>query len=258
MIDLALLAVLVASVGAVLVLTLRKLPYLASLDVKELPEAEGEHMREVLVYRSLKRKVLDAARMARAGARPIAARVNSWTRTLAQKIEATERDYRARARRIERIAPKSNLATFLHEADDLSRRGDFEAAEKKFIEIVGLEPHRTATYRALGELYLRFGQFVHAEQSFRHALRLSPEDAEARADLAQLFRTQGKLTVAREEAEFAVAREPANPKFLNLLLDIALELHDRSLAEQTLAQLVESNPENQKLDELRAAVQNMG
>lgn len=258
MIDLALLAVLVASVGAIVVLALRKLPYLASLDVKELPDAGEEHMKEVLVYRRLKRKVLDAARNARKGARPIAARVSSWAHAVARKIEATERDYRARARQAARHAPKADLTTLLREADELSRRGEFESAEKKFIEIVGLDPHRAATYRALGELYLRFEQYVHAEQSFRHALRISPEDAEVRADLAQLFRAQGKLTTAREEAEFAVAKERANPKFLNLLLDIALELHDRSLAEQTLAQLIEANPENQKLDELRAAVQNMG
>lgn len=257
MIDLALLAVLVVSVGAIVVLAVRKLPYLASLDVKELPETDDDHMREVLVYRQLKRKVLDAARTARAGAKPIAARLQTWVRVVAKKIEMTERDYRARARHVS-PTPKTDLTTLLREADDLSRRGEFEEAEKKFIEIVALAPQRAATYRALGELYLRFEQFVHAEQSFRHALRISPEDAEVHADLAQLFRAQGKLVAAREEAESAVARERANPKFLHLLLDIALELHDRSLAEQTFAQLEAMNPDNQKLDELRASVQNMG
>ena len=65
--------------------------------------------------------------------------------------------------------------------------------------------------------------------------------------LAELLLKTGQPATALEAVRSAIALEPKNPKYLDLLLETAILVNDKDLAEQTFSELRLVNPANQKL-----------
>jgi len=72
--------------------------------------------------------------------------------------------------------------------------------------------------------------------------------------IAELLLKVNQPAVAREAVVQAVELEPKNPKYLDLLLEIAIILRDKNLAQRGYNELRAVNPENNKLDEFRVRV----
>ena len=68
-----------------------------------------------------------------------------------------------------------------------------------------------AEHLELGTQALQAGDLASAEEHFRAALELAPEDARSHSDLAAVLMLQGRWDEAREELDRARERDPESP-----------------------------------------------
>lgn len=164
----------------------------------------------------------------------------------------------------------------------------FDRAEEKFIAVIKLNNRVAAAYRGLGDAYFARELLEEARETYRFVLQLEPEDdsvlvklagiAESQGDLeeaieyyqkavlvndslsprfaklAELLVKIGQPEAAREAALGAIELEPQNPKYLDLLAEVAILCRDKALADRAYNDLRLVNPENNKLADLRERI----
>lgn len=174
------------------------------------------------------------------------------------------------------------LQALLQEAFEYLRTEKYQLAEGLFIAAIKLSSSSPEAYLGLGETYLAQQSFDEARETYKFLLRLTPQDdavmvklgdiAERQGDidgaigyyqqavvtndshsaryyhLAELLLKEKQPSIAKEALLPALELEPKNPKFLDLLVEIAILCNDKPLAEQALRELRFANPENQKLE----------
>ncbi|MEI6288567.1 MAG: tetratricopeptide repeat protein [bacterium] len=210
----------------------------------------------------------------------------SWlhkTKAKAQKLEA---QYAKEKTEPEELFTKEEL---LEEGESLLKKDDFVAAEKKLIEVISLDKKNVEAYEMLGELYFENKNYDQAEEIYKYLIKLSTIDygalsenanfkngamLEAETDFLSSLEVDNKIAVYYSDlAEVyevtdkddnaidcylkASSIEPNNPKYLDKIIDLAIQLEDRGLAKKTFNRLREINPENGKLEELRVAIEKL-
>jgi len=172
--------------------------------------------------------------------------------------------------------------------EEFLRIKQWDRAEEKFIAAIKLNSRLTSAYRGLGDAYFERNLLEEARETYRFVLQLDPEDDGVLARLAEIAESQGDLEeaieyyqkailvndslsprfsklanllleidqpeAAREAALGAVELEPQNPKYLDLLAEVAILCRDKALAERAYNDLRLVNPENNKLVDLRERI----
>jgi tetratricopeptide (TPR) repeat protein len=137
----------------------------------------------------------------------------------------------------------------------------------------------------LGQLYFNNKSYDQAEEIYIYLIKLSAisdsggeakskklEDAENNLldtltvnakiavyydDLAQIYEITGKADKTLDCYLKANMIEPNNPKYLDKIIKLSIELGDKSLAKKTFNRLRQINPENGKLEDLETAIENI-
>ena len=116
-----------------------------------------------------------------------------------------------------------------------------EAAEI-VAELETWEPQEPKHRLTRGILLVRLEEFPTAEQEFRRALELVPEEADGYAKLAWMFLLQGtRLPEARDLAQSAIRRQPQEVSHYQLLAQLCERLGDRPAAVAALEQALDSS-----------------
>lgn len=180
---------------------------------------------------------------------------------------------------------QTRLEQVLKEAETCRGSGDLDTAEELYISAIKIRPNSTTAYRGLGETYLAKESLEEARQTFKYLSQLDKNDETAVVRLAEIAERQGKIEkaieyyeraiilndslsprfyhlaelllkvnqpeVAKEAIVQAVELEPKNPKYLDLLIEIAIISGDQALANKGYDELRLVNPDNQKLVEFK-------
>lgn len=159
--------------------------------------------------------------------------------------------------------------------------GNHDKAEELFISAIKIDPKSTVAYRGLGDTYLAKNSVEEARQTYKFLIKMEPDDDSVLVKLAEIAENQGDLEeaigyyqqavlvndsfsprfyhlaellvkvnqpqVAVESILQAVELEPQNPKYLDLLIEIAIICGNKDLALKAYGELRLVNPENQKL-----------
>lgn len=183
---------------------------------------------------------------------------------------------------------EARLNELLQEAYEHVRTEKYDLAEGLFIAAIKMSPNAPEAYRGLGETYLAKGAHAEARETYRFLLKILPEDDTIMVKLGDIAEQQGDIDeaigyyeqavvandahsarfyhlaellvrvkqpqVAKEALLPAIELEPRNPKYLDLLAEIAILCGDKPLAERALKELRIANPENQKLETLRVRI----
>ncbi len=195
---------------------------------------------------------------------------------------------RAAAPAGEAAAPEEQerkINNFIVEAEQSLKSGRLDDAEALYISVIKMDKKCVPAYRGLGDVYLAQGKLDEARQTFRFLLRLAPDDDGTMMKLGEIAERQGDLeeaigyyqnailandafspryyhlaglllkvrqpAVAKEAILQAVELEPKNPKYLDLLIEIAIICGDRGLAEKGYEELRMVNADNQKLESFK-------
>ncbi len=199
---------------------------------------------------------------------------------------------RSRAKKIEEgISPEQEISSLLREATNASHEHDFDVAEKKYIEIIRLDPKHIEAYRGLAHVYEKLGQNKEAEETYKFLHYLVPNDdlvlvslaelsekndknteaiqyyekalllndsvASRFAKLAALLENEKQYAPALEAMQQAVELESQNPKYLDNLTELAIMVGNKELAEEGYGKLRLVNPDNQKLPLLKEKIQSL-
>jgi tetratricopeptide (TPR) repeat protein len=258
---------LIAIISEVLIvgaaLSLLHLAYSKLPQIRLVDPLSSSERREALIKRDLFAKRLEREAAQVTG---LVGKVVGWPwqlvrdgfRRLAGRLTALERRYEhakhSSGSKEDRLAAAQKL---VDEALDLAKKGDAIVAEKKLVEAVTLAPKFAPAYLALGYLYEGKRSFEEAKEAFSFAASLAKTDPTAPFALAFMLEKADRLEEAQEWYQRTLLIEPKSPKFLTALLESALELRDIATAEDTLATLIEVNPQNKKIKTYTAQLEDL-
>lgn len=259
-VDMVVFIIFGASALVLLAILARVLPRVRDIDENTIVAAQSTVVKERLIARRIRRKILAASDWIDVRTAPVQQRVKTRFRAVIAALERLEIRYRTKAETLQPLndtAAQAKLSALLAEAATARKAQEYPKAERLSIEAIGLAPNDAEVYRSLGELYLEKKDFPHAIETLRHALKLAPDNAALFLDLAAINREMGAYKTALQRCQQAVALQPNDPKSLDALIEVSILVKDRALAERTLERLESVNPENQKLDDFRERIREL-
>ena len=250
------LGVLVISIVVIVSITMRHISQLRILNVETDTKAKSRKKKEEIILKRLSSGSAPAAKLGRAMSKTLTHLRRTGRKSIhrLRDLEAHYRDLKKKGSGGESLTT-DQLAKAFDEASQLLREDKIAQAEKKYIEIISLNPREVKAYENLGRLYTKTKQFDQAEQSLRFASKLSPNDASVSASLGELYMTEEQWTRALEELGKAIEKRSGNAKYLDRYIETALQLKDSEKALSALEQLKTSNPENQKIAEFEERIE---
>lgn len=119
---------------------------------------------------------------------------------------------------------------------------DYDAAERLSLELVEEYPYSWHAHMMLGTIYTQQRAFEKAENSFRTAIKLQPENAEGYNNLAVLYRHQDRLEHALELARTALSFAPERADILYNLGNILKRSGDIDAARAAYSDAIHRDP----------------
>lgn len=264
-------AIFVAGLIGALAIVGRKFALLANIDVDEIQAEKNAQLKQQIIASQLKRRfghaglfvtkiVKPLSRLLRNGFDWIYDSLNAWQRAQANKQAVLSQEIDKR------------IDALLFEAEELVKNDRLEAAEKKYIEIIGLDATNFRAFRDLSDVYFRKQSLNEARQTLEHALRLRRKSAadpkgeqaeipkhdlelaQAHFLLAAIYEAQEDYTRASLQLKKALKIEANSPRYLDRLIEVSILKKDKIAALDALKKLEMANPENQKLANFRERI----
>lgn len=260
--------ILAASFIGMAVVVLRKLPHLRLLDTATLPEVQEAKVKQQIMIRRLERKAVAVSQRLGRLLRPMATHVAGGASQVYRKVLELEEELR-NPPSTETLAIPVSIERSLEAAAALVAEERFGEAEEKYIGVIELDRLNLEAYRGLGALYLKRRDYRLAKESYAYVLKLLKSQKFASlnpgvnldhllacgyAELGGAVEVLEGPAAAASHYRKAVAIEPGNPRFLDLLLKVSILGRDKISAQWALEQLQAADPENAKLDALQAEV----
>jgi len=266
---------------AMLAIVIRKFPQLTLIDTAALPKERETRKKKEIIHERVGRMAAENWRGFAAKVGPVLKKIQAWFRRQYTKVLVLDYKYQT-AKPEDKPLPISDLRAIVDrlqdEAAELVKEGKGSEAEKKYVEIIKIDPKNLGAYRGLGELYLDAKNYLQAKETFEFLVKMSvkeccvahkgragrfpdaeeggscPASPAVQAEIAKNYlslsnacRLAGDPTGARLALESALGHEPANPKHLDLLIEACILEGDKERALAVFGKLKEVNPENQKL-----------
>lgn len=268
------IVLILLALGVIIVIVVRKFSVLANMDTDSIPAEREAKVREQIMTNRLRRQLLKVQKQAGKVAMPLVRSAVEMGKNAYQKLL----DYKERQKEEEQelVEPEENvLEKKFIEAEEAFKAENYEEAEKKCIDIIGLDAASIKAFRLLGRVYEEKKEYTEAAQTLEHALRLlekdfkdqmaagsNPEElntqiAQLYYDLADIARQSGNDSQVLQNIEAALKIEPKNPRFLDIKLNFSIINKDKIKALEALEVLKEVNPDNQKLSEYETQVKEL-
>ena len=290
MYDIIPLIIILISFLIITIIAIKKFPALANLDALNIPAEKEARFKEQIVSNRLKRIVLKWNSKIVRFLRPIPQSFNDFFKWIYAKLHDMRENYKGETYiSSEELDVKIN--GLIEEAEELKRQDDLINAEKKLIEIIGLDSKNIKAFKLLARLYYERKDYEEAKQTFEHIIKLKEDDEDVYDGLAHIAQEGGNLDLAKEDymkalkinsrrgetfynlslvyeetksfdeaienMKKALKIEPNNPRYLDTMLRISIIKKDKILALNTYEKLNKVNPENQKLPEFKAQINDL-
>lgn len=129
----------------------------------------------------------------------------------------------------------------------------FDEAEDRFRQAIGLVANPSSAYAAFGRACFRAGRSDKAAVFYRERLKIAPDNATARCDLAQALVEEKQFNEALAELKRAAETQPTRPDIQILLGLVYLKCGNSDQAAEHLAKAVELDAYSSEAHEYLAA-----
>lgn len=295
LIDIILVAVILASGGYILFVVRGKLPRLANVNLNTLPEHQQTTIKRKILEERLKRDFRKRWNLLRDFLFiEKKRRLTGFFSGMYQKLKDLEQEYRLKSKALSvHVTQTQSLEERIATARKLIAEEHFSQAEQMLIDCLKVDEQNVKVYVLLAQVYRARGDYDHAKETLGYALKLTDnKDASIVSGLASLARARGDLQTAQQEylraisldpqnhnyyvelaevhtllgqhetaheaAKKAVLLAPNNPKILDFLIENCILLQDKNRAAEYLSKLIEVNPENGKIKSYKERIQSMG
>lgn len=281
------LILILLSLGVIIFVVIRKFPMLANIDMETMPAEKEAKIKEQIIGKRLKRNFFKWSSFFVRIVKPITKLMGDLFKAIHDKLVVLKEAYRKEPI-IEDFDSSARVEKLFALFDELIKEEKFIEAEKKLIEIIGLDNKNIKAFKLLGGLYFSRKNYQEAIETFEYVLKLK-EDDDAYAQLSNIIKNAeisdvsradslkiANINIFRSQTYFdlslvymamnrfdealvslkkALEIEPNNPRYLDTMLEISIIKKDKDLAEESYRRLAEANPENQKLVELKKQIE---
>lgn len=286
------LAIIILSLGVLLIIAAKHTKKAAALDLAQLPEEREAILKSSILENKLLRKIDKVFKIASKVVNPSQKFLNQFFGKGIKRIRKIERSYR-----FQTGLPDSSKKTeikskdLLKEAQEVLESGDLQKAESQYLSAIKIDPESPDAYKGLGNVYIKTQEWEQARETFEHVAKHWPQEAEAFASLAVIEEQTGNLEKAKDhylhalsidneiaqyhvglselylrlsEKEKALsslqkaqALEPNNPRILDQLFNVSILVANKQLAQEVLEKIKKSNPDHGKLKEFEKRVKSL-
>lgn len=253
--DIIPLVIIVFSLVGIIFIIVKKFPVLAAINVESIKSEQEAVKKEKIIASRLERKILEAGKFLYPLLLPIGRGArNLFLQIYAKALELEKKYARKKEKPAAPVDAGQQIKTLFFEAEECFNAGKMEEAEQKCIGIIALDHKNIDAYKKLSQVYLEQKNYENAYETFRHLLKLNPDDTETILDLGSLQKQRGEHEAALANFRRVVELEPTNPKNLDFLIEMSIIVKNKDLAKETFLKLKEVNPENQKLAEFEEKI----
>ncbi len=275
----------------------KKFPLAARIDPSQLIETKQQAIKKSMLEQRLRRILLDSTKIWRAKSKVLLKALKNILISLYHDLLEKEKQLINKRRQAKSAAVvgmnslQQRLESLLIQAEEHIKKDEWSEAEKKYLEIISLDPKNIKAFEGLGDIYLELKKYDEAKEVYEYLLKLSTAEAYFHDKLGQVAKAQGHLQEAESqfrlsvetnnqnanylynlaevfvlEGEYdqavvyfekALGLEPKNPKYLDALLNISIIRKDKVRAGQILNILAEVNPENKKIPEWQEQIESI-
>jgi Flp pilus assembly protein TadD len=247
-------------------IVIKKLPALAILDVNNMPGEKEAKFKDTIIKARVER---DLAKWSGFFGRiflSLSSSIKKVLKASQSNLKKMKLSYKIAAK-MPWPEKQKRIKDLLFSVEDLIKREEFNEAEEKLVEVISLDQKNLGAFFKLGGIYEELKKYQEARQTYEYALKLAKQsrnDAEMMGDLslqeiyyslAWLEKGAGNFDAAFDNVSEALEFEPNSPRYLDLILDLSIMRKDKESAVKYLEKLSISNPENQKLAEIREEVE---
>jgi len=256
---------------------MKKFTILANLDLDTIQSEREAEFKERIIGNRIKRNFFKYYSRVVNMVKPLISAVANVSKTMHDKLINFKETYNKE--KIVRDAPNEEVHVdklFL-EIEELIAKNETEEAEKKYIDIIGIDSKNIQAFKGLGKLYFEKKNYNEARQTYSHVLRLIEKDlasvyadensdeynelnsqlASIYFDLAAVEKAAENTDKAFESIKKAIDIEPNNPRYLDTKLELSIISKNKELALEVYEKLKSVNPDNQKLEELKEQIDNI-
>ncbi len=242
------LSLLGLGVLVLLWIAIRKLPQLKIVDPSSSKEARTKGVKYDILRKRLERVSGEKVASVRRQVSGPFTWIQNGVRRAAARLAAIERSYTERQKSPARRKPNvQELRRMVDEAHDLLNDEHYDAAEKKLVEVLSMDPKNTDAYEYIGRLYIHTKNIENAKEAFKYLQKLTPQDASVLASLGEIAIIENDIDGAFTYFSRAKNISPNNPKYLDFFIEAAINKGDVMEATIALNHLREVNPDNQKI-----------
>jgi len=252
--------IILLCLAAILAIVIKKLPLLAVFDVKSIPEVKEAETKNKIMEERMERRLKVLYNKIKPFLQLLGNFFQRKFKDSQAKIAKLEEKYKSKAKKEalvtkeEFLSLEKRIENILQDAANLVKSENYDAAEKKYIEILSLDAKNIAAYRGLGDLFIVQKQFQEAIQTLKHILKLNKNDGLAHFELAEIYDRLEDYDNAVNNISQALAEEPVNPRYLDLWLKISIIVKNKEMAKEALERLKAVNPDNAKIPELELKI----
>ena len=164
------------------------------LDPLTIKEERHRLKREEMIRKRFERMRSERSQPLRRFSRSIARSFDSLYESLSQRLQAMEDAYGSGAKSpFSTIAPttQERIKALLLEARSFVRDIKWSEAEKRFLEVLALDPHNVEAYKGLGTIYLKQKIYQQARDTFMFIVKMKKADDATYAALAEIEEAAG-------------------------------------------------------------------
>lgn len=248
------------------IIIIPKFSLLSNVDVDNIQSEQEERIKQRILSNKLHRELAEAGRKISKFFRPAGKQFSKLFGSWLTKLHQARENYKSK-KAIMSEDVKQRLEVLFLEAIDLVKQDNLGEAEKKYIEIIGLDSRNAKAFSELGEIYLDKQSYQEAQQTFEHVVKLKTRQALEPGDsgnqealgeiyfsLANAYQLGNDSFKAMINLKKALKCEPNNPRFIDRKIELSIIKKDKVEALEAYKKLAETNPENQKLAEFKAKI----
>lgn len=231
---------MLAALGAIVFVVVRKVPQLSAIHVEESPKEKSKRVKKHLVVQRMLRRIAQEKKKLIAP--------ETW-----QRVQYLFGETYAKIKILEE---KYKVKTADARVKMLLRRGreniidDPELSESCFLDVITLDPRDLEAYEGLFQIYRTRKSFHETNEILEFLMKLNPASSGRYLfEVAEALLKSGDQKGAWQYGARAIVLESANPKYLDFLIELAILEGHKKEGKKYLEKLREVNPENGKIEE---------
>lgn len=256
------LIIILACLVIIIMIVSKKFSILANIDIENIPQEKEAKIKEQIISNRLKRNVIKWSSKLIVVTKFLGSKISAFSKWAYKKLHDIRDDYKSE-RKI-RSKGSVDIAKEMHEQiEELIKEEQYEMAEKKLIELIGLNSKDLLAFEKLANLYFEEKNYGDAKQTYEHLLKLTEDieeysnEAEIYFNLSLISKSTEDYPEALENIKKALKIHPNNPRFLDTMLEISIINKDKIAAMDAYKSLEKANPENQKLKEFKKQIKEL-